>query len=296
MEELTTILKARQFVRDLGVVSVPVDIAHFAAAANATIKVKSDLNDTESGQTFQYGGKNVIIVNGNHREERQRFTVLHEIAHIVLNLPSQHHAVHMSTSDLFSYCRRPKEEILCDVFAAECLLPSDHFKKDIEDIDVSLGVVKRLAERYKASLASTGSRFAVNCNVPCAFVLMEHGKIRYVSSSIHLRELNGWIDIGIAAPKGSVAHRLFGKTSFETEEYDDIEADIWFNNGIGNYDLVAEESILLSEWDQCLSLIWVDEQIRSIGNSHSHDMDDDDEPLLEELDGFLPWPSKQKKR
>lgn len=292
MEELTAILKARQFVKDVGVVSVPVDIAHFAAAANAKIKVNRDLNDAESGQTFPHGGKNVIIVNGNHREERQRFTVLHEIAHIVLNLPSQHHGDHMSTSDLFSYRQRPKEEILCDVFAAECLLPSDHFKKDIEDIDVSLGVVKRLAERYKASLASTGSRFAVNSDVPCAFVLMEHGKIRYVSSSLQLRELNGWIDIGVAAPKESVAHRLFGKTSFETEEYDEIEPDIWFNNGIGNYELVAEESILLSEWDQCLSLIWIDEQIRSIGNSHSHDMDDDDEPLLEELDGFLPWPSK----
>ena len=296
MEELTAILKARQLVKDVGIVSIPVDIAQFATAANATIKVRRDLNDAESGQTFQYGGKNVIIVNGNHREERQRFTVLHEIAHIVLNLPSQHHGDHMSTSDLFSYRRRPKEEILCDVFAAECLLPSEHFKKDVEDIDVSLGEVKRLAERYKASLASTGSRFAVNANVPCAFVLMEHGTIRYVSTSIHLRELNGWIDFGVAAPKGSVANRLFGKTSFETEEYDEIEPDIWFNNGIGNYDLVAEESILLSEWDQCLSLIWVDEQIRSIGNSHSHDMDDDDEPLLEELDGFLPWPSKRKRR
>ncbi len=296
MEELTAILRARQFVKDVGTISIPVDIAQFAAAANATIQVKTDLDDAESGQTFEYAGKNFIIVNGNHREERQRFTALHEIAHIVLKLPSQHHGVHLSTSDLFSYHRRPKEEVLCDVFAAECLLPSDYFKKDVEDVDVSLAVVKSLSEQYKASLAATGSRFAVNCNASCAFVLMENGKVRYVSSSIHLRELNGWIDIGIAAPKGSVAHRLFGKGSFGTEEYDEIESDVWFNNGLKKYALVAEESLFMSEWDQCLSLIWVDEHLRSTGYSHTHDMDNDDEPLLQELDGVLPWPSKRKRR
>jgi Zn-dependent peptidase ImmA (M78 family) len=295
MDEFTVILKARQFIRDAGIDSVPVDIEILASAANARIKVCDDLTDEESGQTFPMGSKNIITVNGNHREERQRFTVLHEIAHIVLELPSQHHGGNITTSDLISYLRRPKEEILCDVFAAECLLPYDLFKSDINDMDVSFDTVKELAKQYKASITSTGSRFAVNCHVPCAFVLIENGKIRYVSSSKFLRELKGWIDIGNTVPKGSVAHRLLAKGSSIIEDCDEIATDIWFNNGIKKYDLSIEESMLISEWDQCLSLIWFDESMRRTDQSNKYE-DYDDDPLLEELDGVLPWPSKRRKK
>jgi len=293
MDEFTVILKARKFVKDAGIISVPVDIEKYAAAANARIKVSNDLGDEESGQTFPLGGRHIITVNGNHREERQRFTVLHEIAHIVLDLPSQHHGQNLTTSDLVSYRRRPTEEILCDVFAAECLLPYDQFKKDVEDMDVSLDEVKELASRYKASVTSTGSRFAVNSNVPCAFVLMEQGQVRYVSMSKFLRELKGWIEFGIPVPKGSVADRISNGSS-PNQDYDEIPTDIWFTNGVRGFDLLAEESMSLREWDQCLSLIWLDDSLKPVRNDR--DEHEEEEPLLRELDGTLPWPSKSKRR
>ncbi|MEW8507214.1 MAG: ImmA/IrrE family metallo-endopeptidase [Candidatus Thiodiazotropha sp.] len=294
MDEFAVILKARQFIRDAGISSIPVDIEKYAAAAKAKIKVSTNLDDDESGQTFPLAGKHIITINGNHREERQRFTVLHEIAHIVLELPSQHHGTNITTSDLVSYRRRPKEEILCDVFAAECLLPFDQFKKDVEDVDVSLDELKELANRYQASITSTGSRFAVNCNIPCAFVLMEHGKVRYVSMSKFLRERKGWIELGVPLPKGSVAERISKSTS-SLQDYDEIPADVWFTNGVNGFDLLAEEALSLREWDQCLSLIWFDDNLRPTGQSRDQYQDDDD-TLLEELDGVLPWPSKSRRK
>ncbi|MCP5322079.1 MAG: hypothetical protein H7A12_14860 [Pseudomonadales bacterium] len=72
--EFQAIMKARKLIRDIGVSSVPIDLEPFAIAANARIKTVHDLNDDESGQATQLKGKHVIIVNGNHREERQRFT------------------------------------------------------------------------------------------------------------------------------------------------------------------------------------------------------------------------------
>jgi len=295
MEEFNVVLKARQFVEDCRIDAIPVDIVRYAAAANAKIKIRDDLDDDESGQTFPLKGKNIIAVNGSHREERQRFTVLHEIAHIVLGLPSQHHGGQLTTSDLISYRRRPKEEILCDVFAAECLLPYRFFKKDIAAIDVSIDGIKGLAEKYKASLTSTGSRFAVNADWPCAFVLIEKGKIRYVSSSKFLREMNGWIDIGTAVPSLSVAHRLLAEGATRSQDYDEIAVDTWFTSGVKNYDVVAEEAIVFKEWEQCLSLIWFDESFRGSGQVDGTGPADE-EPLLEELDGILPWPSKSRRR
>lgn len=293
MKEFRTILKARQFVREAGIIRVPVDIECLAAAANAKIKIVHDLDNDESGQTTQYGGKHFIIVNGNHTETRQRFTVLHEIAHIVLGLPSQYHGPKLTTNVLMRYGRRPQEEILCDVFAAECLLPYHRFSKDVGDVDISFDAVKTLAEEYKASLTTTGSRFAFNANEPCAFVLSEEGRVRYVSRSKFLNELKGWIDFNISVPNGSVAHRLY-RDEANTDGYDELPTELWFNGGIESRPLLAEEAILLPEWNQCLSLIWFDESLRPV--RERQDEDENDDPLLEKLHGILPWRSKRRRR
>ena len=291
--ENTTIIKARKFIRDVGVKSAPIDLEPFAAAANAKIKIVHDLNDDESGQTTWLNGKHVIFVNGNHRKVRQRFTVLHEIAHIVLELPSQHHGTMLTTDTLMSYGRRPIEEMLCDVFAAECLLPHSLFSNDVGDLDISMASVKELAEKYNASLTMTGSRFAVNANEPCAFVLSQNGQVRYVSRSRYLSEIKGWIDFNIPLPLGSVARRLTQDSS-KTEEYDEIASDVWFNSGIRNHPILAEEAIHLPEWNQCLSLIWFDESLNTPQERRNYY--DEEEPLLEELDGVLPWRSRSRRR
>ena len=233
MNEIPTILRAREFLRDAGNPAVPVDIKHLAAAANAKIKLAYDLADDESGQTTQFKDKHVIIVNGNHTEERQRFTVLHEIAHIVLGLPSQHHGSTLKTEVLLRYARRPEEEVLCDVFAAECLLPYHPFASQVAGTDISLDAVKSFAREYKASLTTTGSRFAVNANEPCAFILIEDGRIRYVSRSKYLNEMKGWINFNVPVPDGSVAQRLL-QGGPNTEDYDEIPTDVWFDGGIRN--------------------------------------------------------------
>ena len=192
------------------------------------------------------------------------------------------------------YGRRPPEEILCDVFAAECLLPYEYFSNDVADLDISMDAVKKLAEDYKASITSTGSRFAVNANGPCAFVLSESGKnpIRITVEVSQRAERLDWT-LTFLFPKGSVAHRLVQNTS-KNEDYDEIATDTWFNNGVKNYPLLAEESVLLREWDQCLSLLWFDDDLRPAGDNRT--FDSDDEPLLKDLDGVLPWPSKSRRK
>ena len=97
--------------------------------------------------------------------------------------------------------------------------------------------------------------------------------------------MNGWIEFNIPVPKGSVAHRLSMGTS-TTEDGDEIPTDVWFEGGIKKRPMLLEESILMPEWNQCLSLLWFDDGIETICDSTW--ADDDEEPLLEELDGTLP--------
>lgn len=293
MDEFATISSARRFLKEAGSTSVPVDLGCLAAAAKAKIKVVHDLRDDESGQTTRIGGKHTIVVNGNHREERQRFTVLHELAHIVLELPSQHDGSTLKTETLLGYRGRPKEEMLCDVFAAECLLPYEFFGREVADSDISMDAVKAFAQAYKASLTATGSRFALNANAPCAWVLSEAGRVRYVSRSKYLNELKGWIGFNTPVPRDSVAGRLVRDGS-RNEDYDEIATDVWFDGGIRNRPLVAEESIVLREWNQCVSLLWFDDSLLPV--RERRDAEGHEDVLLKELDGVFPWPSKSRRR
>ena len=144
---------------------------------------------TKPGWSFTINsGKHYIRVNGKDSDERQNFTACHEIAHIVLGLPSDHKEL-----PWWSYAKRSPNEIACDVFAAELLLPYKLFKPLVDKSDISLSAVDGLAQDFVASAMATGSRFAALVRAPCAFVLSEQGKVRYASRSTALRDANAWI-------------------------------------------------------------------------------------------------------
>ena len=290
MDEFTAVLRARQFIRQIGIDAIPVDIDHYLKAAQAIYRVRHDFADDVSGNTTRISGRHCIFVNGRHTFERQRFTILHEIAHIVLELPSIHDSV-LKTATLMSYARRPLEEVCCDAFAAECLLPYDLFKKDVDRHSVDFGSVERLAAAYDASLTCTGSRFAFVNEALCAFVLIESGVVRYVSSSKLMRERKCWIEIGMRLPQGSAAQKI--RAGDTVDGPIEVDPGLWIDNPRRGGTYLLEEARLLPEWNQVLSLLWFEDDS---GNSDDGFDDVDDEGRLEELDGMLPWPSKKRRR
>ena len=273
--------KARQFIECANIISIPVDIKQLAKAANAKINFVENLEDSESGNTIYLRNQYIITVNSKHQEERQRFTVLHEIGHIILKLPSQHQG-QLTSSEFLQYKNRPREEKLCDEFASECLLPHKYFSKDVADMDVSMNSVRKLAEKYKASITSTGSQFVAHAVCPCAFVLSQGGIVRYVSYSESLKELRGRIGYETPIPKHSVAYSLVHNRLSKTESSSEIESHIWFDDSMNNYPSLFEESQFLEKWDQCLSLLWFDQDFNLNKDDTTYDN-------LQELDGILKW-------
>ena len=86
MTELTVVLKAREFVDVVNPTTIPVDVTAYVNKLKAVIRLENDLGKDESGWSFEHCGKYYICVNAKDQKERQRFTVCHEIAHIVLGL------------------------------------------------------------------------------------------------------------------------------------------------------------------------------------------------------------------
>jgi Zn-dependent peptidase ImmA (M78 family) len=170
MDELGAVLKARELVKKVNPTTFPVPVEVYAQHVGAVIRPQTDLGPDELGWSFQSDGKHYICTNANDKPERQRFTVCHELAHIVLGLRSDHQA-----STWWSYAKRPPAEIWCDIFAAELLLPYGLFKPQAEKSLISLAAIDDLAARFRASTTATGSRYAAVVSTPLAFVLSEQG-------------------------------------------------------------------------------------------------------------------------
>lgn len=284
MDEFTVILKARELVQRVKVNSIPVPVERYLQAFNCDLKLDNTLRPGQSGCSFEHKGKRYVVVNDKESEERQRFTVCHEVAHIDLGLPSDHDA------PLWSYAKRPQNEIFCDIYATELLLPYQLFRPLACKAEIGFAAINDLADKFEASVTSTGSRFAAELDLPCAFVLSETGKVKYASRSKALREMNAWIHPGTLLPPTSAsAAARNGNRNQNTEE---IAADVWFSDWRkGGW--LLEEARHLPRYDQTLTLLWFDEGDEPRSQKVRANEDDG---LLKELDGNLPWPGKRRRR
>ena len=71
-------------------------------------------------------------------------------------------------------------------------------------------------------------------------------------------------------------------------------ADVWFSDWRRG-GAVLEEARYLKSWDQTLTLLWFeDEEVPPL--LHQEREVEDEDPLLPELDGVLPWPGKRRRR
>lgn len=137
--------------------------------------------------------------------------------------------------------------MLCDVFAAECLVPwhliqpltgdRDFFS---EHGDGAFGPVRSLE-------ALRGVQVRVCIGAPIAYVVVEGGVIRYcVSSRRASREAGIFLRTGVQLPGGSAAARAIRKES--AMEVADMEASDWSHGNAADRFSVHEEVIYQPAW------------------------------------------------
>jgi len=292
VDEFDAILRARRVSSRLTADQIRLSLESYLKAMSAlpddiVLRFDKTLGGNQAGHTVVVAGKRCIIINGNDRPERQRFTACHEVAHIVLGLPTEHENAGSQ------FARRSLNETLCDVFAAELLLPCHLFQPLVADPDFGFAAIEGLASNFVASLAATGSRFAAVCDRPCAFVLTQNATIKYASRSKSLRESGGWIRPGRKVPERSLAAQLI--RSAKVDGPIEVSADEW----LGDWKrggVLQEDGRHFPRWNQTLALLWFEDNRVRMSSSDNLDDDDDEEPALRPLDGTLPWPGKSRRR
>lgn len=289
VDELSIQVRARQLVADSAPSNPLNDLSAYAAAANAVIRYE-DLREGESGYTMtKPGGRQVIVVNKNEKESRQRFTICHEIAHIVLGLNSNHDQI-----PLWSLANRDSNEIACDIFASELLLPYKAWLQAVPDDEPSVSVIQALAIRFNCSFHAAASRYASLATFPCALVTMDRGTIRHAARSTKLRTMGAWIEPRSAIPPESIAAQLRDQGESRTDS-GEVPQDIWFQDW-DETEPMNELSRHSANTDSTISLLWFSEDDIPGREVDRFNRRYEDDGGLRELTGELPWPGNHKRK
>ncbi len=121
--------EAAKLLQGAGITSPPVDVDGLAKRVGATI-VAETLDPEVSGVLYRRPEGVVIAVNRDHAPTRRRFTVAHELGHLLLHQGRPlivDHVVRarINLRDHRSSLATEREEIDANRFAADLLMPAD---------------------------------------------------------------------------------------------------------------------------------------------------------------------------
>lgn len=97
--------------------------------------------DEISGMLFKDGNRTIIGVNSAHPKTRQRFTIAHEIGHLLLHRGELFLDANISFRDSRSSLATDQEEIEANSFAAELLMPRELLKAEVQKRVIKYGSV-----------------------------------------------------------------------------------------------------------------------------------------------------------
>ena len=149
--------KARELLRDAKVRERPVPVERLARLAGARIHYEP-FDGRISGMVHrQANGGAIIGVNAAHAINRQRFTIAHELGHLILH---KDETLHVDEREPIAFRNEESSlatkdvEIEANQFAAELLMPVDLLAKEIgslpDDMEAEDAVIE-LADRFQVS-------------------------------------------------------------------------------------------------------------------------------------------------
>jgi Zn-dependent peptidase ImmA (M78 family) len=150
--------RANLVLEQFDMVIAPVPVDRLARLLGAIVKF-SPLDKELSGMIFIRNDHPIIGVNSLHHSNRQRFTIAHELGHLLLHREHLENKVHVDKQ--FRVLLRDKNasagvdrmEVEANQFAAELLIPSALLHNAIQeefDIDDE-SFFEDLAKRFKVS-------------------------------------------------------------------------------------------------------------------------------------------------
>ena len=151
-------LKAQEVLVKCGISSVPIPVEDIADKYG--VQVSRAPSKEFSGILIRKENRSLMGINSTESSVRQRFTIAHELGHLLLHSYTSSHIDRKSPSpiqlrDEVSSLATDEDEIESNAFAAELLMPDFMLEKDLQEItaeeDFNEKSIKDLAEKYNVS-------------------------------------------------------------------------------------------------------------------------------------------------
>jgi Zn-dependent peptidase ImmA (M78 family) len=129
----------------------------YAIADVLKVEVREALLDGAEGYVLREGGKWCAIISARSAKTRRRFTLAHELGHVLLfrareNGHAEHFLRYRSPSFQPNLHQDPDEEALCNAFAQELLMPFDEFQNRVNIRTVSPAAILNIAREFDVSV------------------------------------------------------------------------------------------------------------------------------------------------
>lgn len=240
--------KAEAFLRDEGIMNLPVD--PFAIASNHDIEVKPKPGTVGgvSGMLLRHGDAfGILYATHIPSEGFKRFSVAHELGHYFLDGHIDHvlpkNGTHTSHAGFVS---GDPYELEADQFAAGLLMPSAPFKRALRGKAPGLEAIESLAGLCKTSLTATAIRYAELTEDALAIIISTGATVDFCFMSETIKTLPqlSWLRKGSAVPHGTATADFNDSTiRIADGERDEAEIDIteWLG---GTRSVTANEQIV----------------------------------------------------
>ncbi len=122
--------RAAEVLTEAGINELPVPVDELAISLGADVTYES-FDGEVSGMLVRGANRAVIGVNSKHAKTRQRFSVAHEIAHLVMH-PGTPMFVDRFVRVNYRNGESNREEIEANAFAAELLMPCNLMAESVD--------------------------------------------------------------------------------------------------------------------------------------------------------------------
>lgn len=148
--------EVNQLLQTIETSQPPVPVEDIAKARGIQI-MHTDFNQEISGLLIRRDEGSIIAVASEQAPARQRFTVAHELGHLMLHQGDELHVdkdFRVNLRSKKSSTAEDIEEIEANTFAAELLMPAIFLRRDLENMIFDIEnaeQISELAKRYQVS-------------------------------------------------------------------------------------------------------------------------------------------------
>ena len=256
--------RAKQLLKDIGydeITNVPMDM--LVSGLGATL-IETPLNNSD-GKIIRGKSKTLIKINSNiPYPKKRRFTIAHEIGHLILHEKLEIHNENTNTLNWFKntedQAKKGIQEWEANDFASELLMPEYLFRDFCYKKPFNPQLIQALSDRFKTSITSTLFRIQRLNIYPVTIVFIHNGIVKYWLKSTDTRYFIKNIT-NLAPPQDSVAQEYldadYNFVYTGEEKTQNIFKSTWFELKNDESDSgFYEYCIPTKQYKNIISVIW----------------------------------------